>query len=140
MPLPRSIARFNRRVTNRVTVRVAPVLPGFGLVSHTGRRTGVTYETPVNVFHQGRRLRFALTYGRGDWVRNVLAGGPASVRIRGTTYALLAPHVVVAPDHSGLPWLVRMVLQLTKTDEELQADDGTGERSGITDGRPGGPG
>ena len=46
MPLPRSVARFNRRVTNRLLGRLAPRLPGFGIVVHTGRKTQRRYRTP----------------------------------------------------------------------------------------------
>jgi hypothetical protein len=52
MPLPKRLAGFNARVTNRLTRRGAGRLPGFGIVSHVGRRSGRAYRTPV----------FALTY------------------------------------------------------------------------------
>jgi hypothetical protein len=81
------MAAFNRKVTNKVTLRLATVPPGFGIVARTGRRSGATSRTPVNVFRRAGRLRFALTYGRGDWVRNVLAGGPSSLRTRQGTFA-----------------------------------------------------
>jgi deazaflavin-dependent oxidoreductase (nitroreductase family) len=119
------LAAFNRTVTNRMTLRLAPHLPGFGVVTHTGRKSGATYRTPVNVFRRGGRLRFALTYGRGDWVRNLLAGGPASVRTRQGTYPILAPVVVTDPAHRGLPGPVRLVLHVIDATEELQASDGT---------------
>jgi hypothetical protein len=50
MPLPRSVARFNRRVTNRLIGPLASYLPYFGVVVHTGRRTHHSYRTPVNIF------------------------------------------------------------------------------------------
>jgi hypothetical protein len=55
MPLPKRLAGFNARVTNRLTRRVAGRLPGFGIVSHVGRRSGRAYRTPVNVFRDGKR-------------------------------------------------------------------------------------
>ena len=36
MPLPKGLARFNLRVTNRVLGPVAARLPGFGIVIHVG--------------------------------------------------------------------------------------------------------
>ena len=78
MPLPRSLANFNRRFTNRVSRHIAGWLPGFGIVIHTGRRSGRTYETPVNVFRRAGGFTFALTYGRADWVQNVMAAGSAN--------------------------------------------------------------
>jgi len=58
------IARFNKRFTNRLTEPLAPHLPGFGVITHVGRRSGRTYRTPVNVFATEEGFVFALTYGR----------------------------------------------------------------------------
>jgi hypothetical protein len=63
MPIPRTIGRWNKVGLNRVTRRIAPWLPGFGVVVHRGRRSGRPYRTPVNVFATDRGYRFALTYG-----------------------------------------------------------------------------
>ncbi len=40
MPAPRSIARFNKRFTNRLTSKVAVYVHGFAIVSHIGRKSG----------------------------------------------------------------------------------------------------
>ena len=86
MPLPRSIARVNRRVTNRLLGGLAQRLPGFGVVVHKGRTSGRQYRTPVNVFRRGDRYIIALTYGpNADWVRNVLADGGCTLETRGRT-------------------------------------------------------
>src|SRR4029453_19472431 len=63
MPLPPSVARFNKAATNRVTSRVADRLPGFGIVVHRGRRSGREYETPVNAFRRPGGYTIALTTG-----------------------------------------------------------------------------
>jgi deazaflavin-dependent oxidoreductase (nitroreductase family) len=69
------MARFNRQVLNHLTRPLASHLPGFGVIIHHGRRSGRTYETPVNVFRRSDSY-VALTYGAGaDWVRNVLTAG-----------------------------------------------------------------
>jgi hypothetical protein len=44
----RRLAHFNRRFTNHVARPLAMLLPGFGVVVHTGRRSGREYRTPVN--------------------------------------------------------------------------------------------
>jgi len=61
MPLPKALARFNRRVTNRVMPRVAGWTPGFAIIEHAGRKSGRRYRTPVNAFRDGATLTFALT-------------------------------------------------------------------------------
>ena len=72
MPLPKRLAKFNRVVTNRVLGPFARYLPGFGIVSHVGRRSGRTYRTPVNLYKRGDGYVIALMYGAdSQWVRNV---------------------------------------------------------------------
>ena len=46
----RWVAAFNLAVTNRITSRFAARLPGFGILTHVGRKSGRIYRTPVNVF------------------------------------------------------------------------------------------
>lgn len=57
MPVPRWVATVNRRVTNHITGAAATRLPGFGVITHTGRRSGGRYRTPVNVFAAGNHRR-----------------------------------------------------------------------------------
>lgn len=81
MPGGRRLARFNRRFTNALTIRFAARAPGFGIVTHRGRRSGQLYRIPINVFPRGDQFVVALTYGPGaDWVKNVLAAGGATSR------------------------------------------------------------
>jgi deazaflavin-dependent oxidoreductase (nitroreductase family) len=113
MPLPRSAARLNRVGLNRLTVRLAPRLPGLGVVLHRGRRSGREYRTPVNVFRGNRGVRIALTYGAGsDWVKNVLAEGGCRLHSRGRYLDLVAPHVVHDSARSGIRLPQRAVLRL----------------------------
>ena len=102
MPLPRALARFNRRVTNPVLGVGAPYLPGFGVVVHRGRRSGREYRTTVNVFPRPGGFVIALTYGAStDWVRNVVAQGGCALETRGRRYRLVQPRI----QHDGLAML-----------------------------------
>ena len=123
MPLPQSLAHFNRRVTNKVTRYFAGWLPGFGMVIHRGRNSGTTYETPVNVFRTESGFIFALTYGRADWVQNVMAAGSAELRTRRKMRMIGNPRIVSAPEHERLPLLPRKVLSRIDVPEELHVDD-----------------
>lgn len=123
MPLSRSVAEFNRRFTNKVTRFFAGWLPGFGIVIHTGRRSGRTYETPVNVFRTDHGFVFALTYGRADWVQNVMAAGVAELRTLRKVHTITNPRIVSAPEHAELPFMPRKILGLIDVGEELHADD-----------------
>jgi deazaflavin-dependent oxidoreductase (nitroreductase family) len=111
--LARRIARFNRRVTNRVTGPLVPHLPGFGLVIHRGRRSGNRYETPVNVFTRGDGFVIALTYGvQADWVQNVLAAGGCELVTRGHRIQLDQPELVHDEQRALATPVVRPVLRL----------------------------
>lgn len=97
----RSLARFNKRVTNRVQGLWAPWLPPWAVIVHKGRKSGREYRTPVLSWRSGNRLEVVLYYGaETDWVRNVLAAGEAGV-VRGRrTWRLTAPRVVAAAESS----------------------------------------
>jgi deazaflavin-dependent oxidoreductase (nitroreductase family) len=111
VPLPKRLARFNRVVTNRLTYPIARTLPGFGIVLHTGRKSGRAYRTPVNAFRTPDGYLIALTYGPdSDWTRNVLAAGGCELLTRGKVVALTGPKIVHAERHDALPGVVRAVL------------------------------
>jgi deazaflavin-dependent oxidoreductase (nitroreductase family) len=111
MPFPQRLARFNRVVTNRITYPIARTLPGFGVVLHTGRKSGRSYRTPVNAFRTPDGYLIALTYGPdSDWTRNVLAAGGCDLLTRGHVVALTDPKVVHAQRHDALPGPLRAVL------------------------------
>jgi deazaflavin-dependent oxidoreductase (nitroreductase family) len=111
MPLPRSLARFNRKVTNPVLGHMAWWMPGFAVLTHVGRTSGQTFSSPVNLFRHGDEFVFACTYGPdAHWVRNVLAAGGCSVRTRGHDIALTDPRLVHDPSRSLVPAPVRVVL------------------------------
>jgi deazaflavin-dependent oxidoreductase (nitroreductase family) len=119
VPLPKTLARFNRVVTNRVVRLVAGRLPGFAIVRHAGRRTGRVHRTPVNLFRgSGDRVVIALTYGKDtEWVRNVLAAGGCEVETRGRRIALAAPEIVHDPSRALVPRPVARILGVIDVDD-----------------------
>jgi deazaflavin-dependent oxidoreductase (nitroreductase family) len=121
MPLPRAVARINRRVTNRLLTGLATRLPGFGVVVHTGRRSRRQYRTPVSVFRRGDRFTIALTYGlNSDWVRNVLAEGGCTLETRGRTLGLSRPRLFHDEGRHAVPPPVRLVLGLVNVSDFLR--------------------
>lgn len=110
--LPRSLATFNRLVTNRVMGLWAPYLPPWAVVLHRGRRSGRAYRTVVWAFVSGDTVVVALTYGRTDWLRNVLAAGGGELVRFGRTRTMCSPRVIAAADRATLPrgarWTVRV--------------------------------
>ncbi len=109
----RWVAKFNLAVTNRITSRFAAHLPAFGILSHTGRKSGRVYRTPVNVFGAPGAFLIALTYGQeAHWAQNVLAAGGCELQTRGVQYHLAAPLVVHDPSRRQFPFPVRIILRV----------------------------
>jgi deazaflavin-dependent oxidoreductase (nitroreductase family) len=117
----RWLAKFNILVTNRITGLFAPWLPGFGVLTHIGRKSHKIYRTPVNVFRVTGGFIIALTYSsRCEWVKNVLAAGGCELKTVGRKYQLLAPKVVHDETRKMFPIPVRIVLRLVGADEYIQ--------------------
>jgi deazaflavin-dependent oxidoreductase (nitroreductase family) len=122
----RRLARFNKHVTNRLTLPLAPRLPGLGVVAHVGRRSGRTYRTPVNVFSCQGGFVFALPYGRqAQWVQNVLQARRCGLTTRGRTYALVDPEVFRDETRHAAAPIARPMLRLVGASEfmRMQAAD-----------------
>jgi deazaflavin-dependent oxidoreductase (nitroreductase family) len=120
MPISKRVARFNTRVTNRVTRHIASWIPGFAIVCHVGRRSGRLYRTPVNVFRDGDRYLFALTYGAdSDWVRNVLAAGGCAIETRRKKVELSDPTRFIDSTQHLIPIPARWILRLLGVNDFL---------------------
>ena len=117
----RWLAKINIAFTNRITGRFAGWLPGFGILTHVGRKSGKVYRTPVNVFRVPTAFIIALTYSsQSEWVKNVLAAGGCELKTRGKKYQLSAPNVVRDPTRKRFPFPVRLVLRLVGADEYME--------------------
>ena len=91
MPLPRWLAKINKRVFNPGQVKKGkrPV------VAHVGRSSGVTYRTPMDAHATNGGFVLVVRYGpESDWVRNILAAGAATLRVGGQDHPLTAPRLV----------------------------------------------
>jgi deazaflavin-dependent oxidoreductase (nitroreductase family) len=106
VPLPRWLARFNKRTFNKMEIRrgIRPVL------SHVGRSSGKTYETPLDAHAVEGGYIFIANYGRdSDWVKNILAAGTATLRAGGNEIALVSPRMVTKDEAlrqmaAGIKW------------------------------------
>jgi deazaflavin-dependent oxidoreductase (nitroreductase family) len=117
----RWLAKINIAVTNRITGLFAGWLPGFGILTHVGRKSGKVYHTPINVFRASKGFIIALTYSsQSEWVKSVLAAGGCELQTRGKKYQLSAPKVVRDPTRRRFPIPVRLVLKLVGADEYME--------------------
>jgi len=123
MPLGRRVALLNKAGLNKLTVKIAPWMPGFGVVVHRGRRSGKRYRTPIDVFLRDGGYLVALTYGPdADWVKNVLAAGGCEIQTRRRLHRLTSPRLEHREKPEGLPPVVRMILRLAKVHDFLVLD------------------
>jgi deazaflavin-dependent oxidoreductase (nitroreductase family) len=117
----RWLARTNIAVTNRITRLFAGWLPGFGILTHIGRKSGKAYRTPVNVFRAPNGFIIALTYSsQSEWVKNVIAAGGCELKTSGKRYQLSSPNVVRDSTRQRFPIPVRVVLRIVGADEYMQ--------------------
>jgi deazaflavin-dependent oxidoreductase (nitroreductase family) len=117
----RWLAKINIVLTNRITGLFAGWLPGFGILTHVGRKSGKVYRIPVNVFRAPNGFIIALTYSsESEWVKNVLAAQGCELKTCGKKYQLSAPKVVRDPSRRRFPIPVRVVLRLVGADEFME--------------------
>jgi deazaflavin-dependent oxidoreductase (nitroreductase family) len=117
----RWLAKINIAFTNRITSLFAGWFPGFGILTHVGRKSGKIYRTPVNVFRASSGFIIALTYSsQSEWVKNVLAAGGCELKTRGKKYQLFAPKVVRDPTRKRFPFPVRLVLRTVGANEYME--------------------
>lgn len=117
----RRVAALHRVITNPIMTPLASRLPGFGILTNRGRKSGKIYHTPVNVFRTPDGFRIALTYGRDSgWVKNVLAASGCELQTQGISYRLYSPIVVHDPSRRRFPSIVRIVLRLVDANYFLE--------------------
>jgi deazaflavin-dependent oxidoreductase (nitroreductase family) len=101
-------------VFNPLALRVARlgIIPIWGVVRHTGRRSGRPYATPIALMATRDGFVIPLPFGeRTDWCRNLMAARAGAIRWSGTEYAVEQPQVI-GPDaaESAFPRLIRPIL------------------------------
>jgi len=108
-------------VANPVLRHVAPHLPSFALVRYPGRKSGRSYEIPLNVFRDRGDWVIVLTYGSdAQWVKNILAAGEAEMTTRGRVVRLVEPSIVADGALASLPAPVRAFGRLAGVTEVLR--------------------
>jgi deazaflavin-dependent oxidoreductase (nitroreductase family) len=99
-----TIRKVNRSVFNPLQMKSAGSSGSYAsVVRHEGRKTSKTFETPVVAIPTDDGFVISLPYGsESDWVKNVLAGGHATIVHDGSTYQVEKPEVVPMTDAAGL--------------------------------------
>ena len=109
------LARFNRRLPNRVIGQIAGRrLSPVAFMVHQGRRSGRRYRTPVMPLPLADGFLVSLPYGPDrDWVRNVMSAGRATLQRGGRTFELADPRMLDAAGAAALlPAALRPALRV----------------------------
>jgi deazaflavin-dependent oxidoreductase (nitroreductase family) len=113
MRVPRTVAKFNRRITNPLAVRFGRWAPLNGTLEHVGRKSGKTYQTPLNIFETADGFVIPIGYGlESHWVQNALAGGPLTVHKAGRTIPVVDARIVSKADAEPLVTRGRTMFRL----------------------------
>jgi len=91
MPYPRWLAKINKRTFNPRMIKKGK----YPVVTHVGRTSGQSYQTPLDAYPTKTGYVLVARYGpKSDWVRNILAAQTATLRIDGQEYGLDSPRLV----------------------------------------------
>lgn len=91
MAYPRWLAKINKRLFNPGQVRKGK----YPVVTHVGRKSGRTYQTPLDAFPTKTGYVLVARYGpESDWVQNVLDAGEATLRVGAMEHSLRSPRLV----------------------------------------------
>jgi deazaflavin-dependent oxidoreductase (nitroreductase family) len=104
-----SVIKRLTKVVNPVLGKIAAsgVIPVWGIVVHTGRKSGRRFATPIALAKTSDGFVIPLPWGPGtDWCRNLVAAGGGIVRQGGFDHVVRDPEVVdravAAPAFPGL--------------------------------------
>jgi deazaflavin-dependent oxidoreductase (nitroreductase family) len=106
---------FNKHVLNKAMIHISGKRFGhFAILSHTGRKSGRLYHTPIIAEPFENGFVIALTYGKKvDWYANVKAKGSCSLLWKNHDYPLVHPEFIDKEiGLTAFPAFVRFMLKL----------------------------
>jgi len=108
MVFPVAVENFQVKYFNPMIKPFARFMPGMATIKHRGRKSGKPYETIVTAYRKGNVLAIALSHGKTDWVKNVLAAGEADVHFIRRDVHIVNPRILPAGSGTeGLPFMAR---------------------------------
>jgi deazaflavin-dependent oxidoreductase (nitroreductase family) len=109
MLFPVAVENFQVKYFNPMIKPFARFLPGMATIKHRGRKSGKPYETIVTAYRKGNAVAIALSHGKTDWVKNVLAAGEADLHFIRRDVHLVNPRILPAGSSpEGLPLMARL--------------------------------
>ncbi len=101
-----AVRQFNKYIFNRLVLFYSAGRRGpFSILTHTGRRSGRVYRTPVLASYVGDTIWIPLSYGESvDWLKNVLAKKQCELMHKGQQFLASDPILIPAQQAlSALP-------------------------------------
>ena len=93
--LPNFVRYFSKLFMNRMIADVESGRSEMSIISHTGRKSGRAYRTPVEAIFLDKEVLIGLVYGRKtDWLKNVLAQEGCTIFYKMQTYAATNPEIL----------------------------------------------
>ena len=94
-PVKKAITKYNDLARN---ISGSP-RSSWGLLTHVGRRSGLSYQTSLGTCTYGDGFLLPLGYGpRTDWYRNLMAAGTGTLTWKGHNFQLERPELISGPD------------------------------------------
>jgi deazaflavin-dependent oxidoreductase (nitroreductase family) len=91
MSYPRWLAKINKRLFNPKAIRKGD----YPVITHVGRTSGRSYQTPLDAYPTKTGYVMVVRYGpKSDWVLNVLAAETVTLRVGGEMLSLFSPRLV----------------------------------------------
>ena len=120
MPYPRWLAKMNKRVFNPRMIRKGD----YPVVTHIGRTSGRSYETPLDAYPTETGYVLVARYGpKSDWIRNIMAAETATLRIDGVEHTLDMPRLVAQNEALGVLVSEEPPADFTKAEDFVLMDE-----------------
>lgn len=122
MALPRRMAALPR-LLNPLVLPLTRRVPPLAVLHHRGRRSGQSYETPVQAFRTPEGWLVGLAYDHNaPFALNLVAAGGGEMTRAGEQYRITKPRRVGREALHTLPALAALEMRLVGIDEFLQFD------------------
>jgi deazaflavin-dependent oxidoreductase (nitroreductase family) len=122
MAFPRQMAALPR-VLNPLGMPLARRVPPLALLHHRGRRSGRSYETPVQAYRTSDGWLVGLAYDHNaPFALNLLAAGEGEMTRAGRRYRITRPRRVGRQALELLPTLPAPQMRVVGIEEFLQFD------------------
>ena len=127
MPIPKTIAIFNKYVTNRLILLFAGWIAPLAIVNHRGRNSGRIYRTPIMAFPTMDGFVFALTYGINvDWVKNLIASDNGTLEYKGKEIEIInVRHISYDDVEDVFPFWIRLPLNIVSVEHCISVERST---------------